>query len=243
MQETYAVLTPDGTKTYPLHSHPHWEIMYYVEGEGQLATARGDIPFTRGTIVLVPPHILHGSVSEGGFKNISVGGNFQHLLLYEYPIVLQDTPKREGETLARMLLENCCVHTEYTAALTNAYICFLLQSIGCDRRLERTIQSVLDTVAKRFSDPTLNITALLVADGYTEDYARAAFKKHTTLTPVQFLTRTRIRHAQHLFEVYGKSITVAQAGEACGFTDAVYFSKRFKQFVGVSPDAYKKQCQ
>jgi AraC-like DNA-binding protein len=51
----------------------------------------------------------------------------------------------------------------------------------------------------------------------------------------------KIDHARRLLEIYGRSITVAEVAEACGFEDAVYFSKRFKQFTGVSPEAYKKQ--
>ena len=55
--------TQDGTISYPLHSHMNYEIMYYIEGTGFLRTEDKEYSFVPGTIIIVPPCIMHGSVS------------------------------------------------------------------------------------------------------------------------------------------------------------------------------------
>ena len=69
--------TQDGVVQYPMHTHKKYEIMLYLDGEGYMRTELGNIPFETGTIVIVPPNIKHGSISENGFRNISIEGDFE----------------------------------------------------------------------------------------------------------------------------------------------------------------------
>lgn len=211
--------------------------MYYLSGSGYLAADRQKIPFVKGDILLVPPRTVHGSVSENGFVNISVGGNFGHLLMFDRPVKLHDDARAQGATLAGLIYDNRCAGKAYVSALCTAYIRFLLQNAEYENRVSRAVADMLTAIAERFADPAFHVDALLKHSGYAPDYLRAEFKRRTGMTPVRFLTKTRIDHARRLIEIYGQSITVAEAAHACGFEDPVYFSKRFKQLVGCSPDS------
>ena len=68
-------------------------------------------------------------------------------------------------------------------------------------------------MSARFSDPCFDITPLLNQSGYAEDYIRAEFKKATSLTPIDFLTKMRLEHAQKLFEIYGDNISVSEVAD------------------------------
>ena len=72
--------TQKGILRYPMHAHKNYEIMLYLEGEGYMSTDSGEFPFRPGTIIFVPPNVRHGSVSENGFKNISIEGEFDRCL-------------------------------------------------------------------------------------------------------------------------------------------------------------------
>ncbi len=98
--------TNDGVVQYPLHTHSHHEIMYYVEGEGHMRTAVGDFPFRPGTVIIVPPGVEHGSVSKNGFRNISILGEFERHLNFDRVVSLVDTDMREGRVLAELIYEN-----------------------------------------------------------------------------------------------------------------------------------------
>ena len=83
------------------------------------------------------------------------------------------------------------------------------------------------------------LAALLHKSGYAEDYIRSEFKKHTGYSPVDFLAKVRIDYAKKLLDIYGENLPVSRIAELCGFRDAVYFSRRFKQFSGISPAQYR----
>ncbi|MBR2023023.1 MAG: helix-turn-helix domain-containing protein [Clostridia bacterium] len=231
--------TKDGVKTYPLHTHNHYEIMLYIEGNGQMLTKKGNIPFSIGTIIIVPPKIEHGSTSKNGFKNISIGGSFEAFFSFEEPVVLSDTPSGEGKTLATLIYDNRFNSHKYLQVLISAYLHFLLQNIKVNKQSENSIKKIIFDISNRFSDSELNLSALLQESGYAEDYARALFKEMTGKTPIRFLTEIRIKHACFLIDVYANSLSLAQIAEQCGYLDYVYFSKQFKEIMGISPREYK----
>ena len=234
-------VTPPNTRSYPIHRHGVWEIMYYLEGEGYMATERGEIPFERGSIIIVPPETPHGSVSENGFVNISVAGDFSHLLMFDAPVRLRDGASGEGETLARMILNNRYAGEGYLSALCIAYASFLLQSAACESPIERCVRDIVKEIEKGCADPSFCVTELLKESGYAEDYIRAEFKKVTRTTPIRFLTKIRVDRAKSLLDIYGKSRTLTEIAAACGFDDVIYFSKKFKELTGQSPDRYRRE--
>jgi transcriptional regulator GlxA family with amidase domain len=63
------------------------------------------------------------------------------------------------------------------------------------------------------------------------------FRDQTGTTPMQWLSRQRIRQAQQLLETTDRP--VEQVGELVGFTSATAFRERFRQVVGVSPRQYR----
>ena len=119
--------TRDGVVSYPLHTHKNYEIMLYLEGEGHMRTELGDVPFGKGTIVIVPPDIKHGSVSKNGFKNISVSGDFEGYFHFDTVKALEDNERGEGSMLAAMIYNNRNGNEEYLSSLCTTYICFIMQ--------------------------------------------------------------------------------------------------------------------
>lgn len=241
MTDFFISKTKLGTKKYPLHQHRNWEIMYYLKGEGYLATETDDIAFKPGTIIIVPPKITHGSVCEDGFVNISIGGDFGHLFILDTIVVQQDNEALNGERLSKLIFDNRFADEKYLSALCNAYAYFLLKNASCEKRINREISKIVKEITKNFFDPCFDVTALLKKSGYAEDYIRAEFKKTVALSPIDFLAKTRIEHAKKLFEIYGSTLSVSEVAGACGFEDPIYFSRRFKQFTAFSPTEYKKQ--
>jgi len=189
----------------------------------------------------VPPKTVHGSVSSNGFVNIAVGGNFSHLFLFDNICVQTDDVNRNGERLARLIFENQQACPEYLSALCNAYAHFLLQNVNQKTKIASIIQNIIEQVNRNFSDSYFDISSQLAQGDYAEDYIRTKFKEATGLTPVDFLTKKRVEHGRRLIEIYGKSISVSEVADACGFDDPIYFSRRFKQFIGLSPAKYRKQ--
>lgn len=233
--------TDAGVITYPLHNHTNYEVIYYLVGNGTLKTEKGDIKYSPGTIIIVPPNLLHGSTSENGFKNISINGDFINLLKFKEPVVMKDNEKGEGKLLAKLLYNNRFNNNDFLSSLCETYILFLLSNIKIDNDIDIAISNIITEISNSAYESNFNITEILNKSGYAEDYIRNQFKIKTGKTPTQFVTQIRIDRARYLIDIYKNNCSMTQIAEQCGFVDYIYFSKRFKQFVGCSPDAYRKR--
>ncbi len=231
--------TRDGVVKYPMHTHKNYEIMIYLEGEGYMCTELEDVPFCKGTIVIVPPDIRHGSASKNGFKNISVSGDFEGYFDFDTIKTLYDNELGEGSMLAKMIYENRYGSSAYLSALCTAYICFIMQRFDTACSLQRAVQKIVLEISKRAFDSQINLLLILNKSGYSEDYIRSCFKKFMGKTPCEFLTEVRIKHACFLIDVYRNELSLSQISAQCGYLDYVYFSKKFKSVMGISPRQYQ----
>ena len=233
--------TRDGVVRYPMHTHKNYEIMLYLKGKGYMRTEIGDIPFEERTIIIVPPNFKHGSISENGFKNISVEGDFHGYFHFDTVKSFSDNDAQEGKMLASMIYENRYGNSAYLSALCTAYLCFLAGRIQIDCTIQRSVQKIILEISHNAFDSQIDLSLILSKSGYSEDYIRSCFKKITGKTPNEFLTDMRIKHACFLLDVYHNELSLAEISEQCGYLDYIYFSKKFKSIMGVSPRAYKKQ--
>jgi YesN/AraC family two-component response regulator len=71
----------------------------------------------------------------------------------------------------------------------------------------------------------------------SEGYLSRSFNQETGLSLIHYLTRYRIQQAKQLLSTGDK--TVAEIALEVGFSDSNYFSRVFRQEVGVSPLAYR----
>lgn len=231
--------TANGLKKYPMHKHKRYEIMMYVAGNGLMRTTQGDIPFEKGTIIIVPPGVEHGSISKEGFKNISVEGDFESTLHFAKVIAFKDNRAEEGKNLAELIYRNRYGNERYLSTLCMSYIYFLAQRFKFENDVYQSIEEAIKKLSEHAFYSDVNATNILRESGYSEDYIRACFKKITGKTPNNFLTDIRIDKACFLIDIYRDVLTLSEIAEKCGYVDYVYFSKKFKSVTGMSPKNYK----
>lgn len=67
------------------------------------------------------------------------------------------------------------------------------------------------------------------------------FSKVYGQTPLEYLHRLRVAHAQTLFQT--SYLTVEVVAQRCGYTDVGSFRKLFVRTVGITPSAYRERHQ
>ena len=236
MVESISITSP-GITSYPLHRHSFCEIMYYTEGTGFLKTEHGDYSFSPGTAIIVPPNVLHGSVSESGFKNISIGGFFDSMIIENRTIMV--TSADDADILSELIYKNRFNSPEYLNILADCYALALMQAYHTDSQIAAAVKKMVHTISKNACDPDFNIARALNLSGYAEDYIRAKFKEICDETPTEFLNRLRIEKACRMIEIYGDALRITEISNKVGFSSPAYFSRVFKKRVGVSPKQYK----
>ena len=233
--------TADGVIKYPPHKHRDYEIMLYLEGEGYMYTAQGNVPFKQGTILVVPSRVEHGSVSQNGFRTISIEGGFGSYLHFDTVMSLADNELQEGTVLAKLIYANRYADDTYLTSLCTAYLCFLMQRVEIEDKIHRGVERIVREISQNALDPEIDLIKILLTSGYSEESIRACFKKITGKTPTDFLTDVRIKHACYLIDIYKDTLTLSEIAEQCGYVDYIYFSKKFKTVMGMSPRVYRGQ--
>lgn len=102
--------------------------------------------------------------------------------------------------------------------------------------VERKIKPAYDYILANYNrEIPENLGAMC---GMTETHFRRLFKKAYGMSPVKYINKIRVERAMGL--LLGGNLTLSQIAENVGYSDAYYFSRRFKALTGVSPGAYKK---
>jgi AraC family transcriptional regulator, arabinose operon regulatory protein len=103
-----------------------------------------------------------------------------------------------------------------------------------DPRVEAAMMHLRRTYTQKFS-----AEACTTASGLSQSRLYHLFKHQVGQSPLEFLELLRVDHAKGLLERSSKS--VQSIALAVGFEDPLYFSRRFKHRVGVSPREYRER--
>lgn len=222
------------------HKHNYYEIIFYRKGYGKFYHDFGNITISPGKFIVVSPGVVHASKYTEDADTIFIKGEFNHIFSFSEPVVVMDNNEKNGEFLVKMIYENRFSNPEYLSSLSNALAHFLMQNIRTEKSISLVLRDMVNKISDNFYDSDFNVGELFESSGYATDYIRAQFKVFTGKTPVEFLTEMRINHACFLIDVYKGSLPLSEIAEKCGYTDYIYFSRRFKHIMGMSPKSYAK---
>ena len=220
------------------HKHNCYEIIFYRDGFGTYYFEGGSISISPGKFIIVPPGVVHASKYEKTAETFFVNGDFNHIFSFSVPTVVMDNSEEAGRFLMELIFKNRFSTPEYLYALSNALAHFLLQNIKTEKDISIALQDIVTKITDNFYDSSIDVGEILRKSGYAVDYIRYQFKSFTGKTPVKFLTEVRISHACYLINAYQDTISLTEIAEKCGYTDYVYFSRKFKEITGVSPKNY-----
>ena len=96
-------------------------------------------------------------------------------------------------------------------------------------------------IERRFSDPSLSIASLSEELFVSTAYLRRSFQMRFGMSPKEYLSGVRIKHARALLGAgYYSQKEIA---EKCGYCDVKYFRVAFSRETGESPSAYVRRTE
>ncbi len=101
---------------------------------------------------------------------------------------------------------------------------------------ERILQSIA-YIRKNISAP-LRVSELADIASMSKDHFIRMFNQETGETPVEFITRQRMEHAERLLVT--SDMSIKNIAQTLGFDDASYFNRIFKKYIGVTPNQYRR---
>ena len=84
----------------------------------------------------------------------------------------------------------------------------------------------------------IRLSRLISYMGYSRSRLFELFRRHTGLTPADWLVRHRIKRARKMLTASRSPI--ADIAAACGFSSASYFNTVFRRQTGVTPSAWRR---
>lgn len=108
------------------------------------------------------------------------------------------------------------------------------------RKVHRALNHFYDLL-RRHACSQLTIRDLAAQVGMSVDHLRQLFIQEFGVTPQQFRNERRMAHARDMLTSEG--MNVSEAADACGFADASYFSRRFRNHYGIPPTDLIRRCR
>jgi AraC-like DNA-binding protein len=95
---------------------------------------------------------------------------------------------------------------------------------------------------RKHADEPLQLIELEEVFHFNRDYINRCLKRHTGMTPVEYLRHIRMDKACRLLE-HSPGLSIKQIGTAVGIEDANYFIRLFQKEKGITPAAYRRKRQ
>lgn len=110
---------------------------------------------------------------------------------------------------------------------------------GCSPGQNNLLSRMIEITEEQFTNPELSISAIADELSYNSKYLSHLFKQKMGMGYSEYLKDFRVKYAVTLLE-HGID-SVKSVAFLSGFSDPLYFSKVFKNSVGVSPKDYKNR--
>lgn len=226
-------------------------LVHTLSGSGRFGGADGDLEVGHGDSVLLRPGVRHdyGTATERwelAFAHFHARPEWMPLL--DWPIVQGSLGhiSTTGEAHRRVAAALRTAAGTRSRALARAEL-FSLNALEqallwldtqnpLRTRLDERILTVTDHIASHVAEP-LGIDALAGLVHLSPSRLSHLFARQLGISVQRYIERERMLLAQQLLDLTNRPI--ADIAREVGWGDPLYFSKRFRQFAGLSPTEYR----
>ncbi|MGE5557282.1 MAG: AraC family transcriptional regulator [Bacillota bacterium] len=232
------------------HSHEdEYEFHYFFDSDGKFTDSRKTYPIAPGYIFFSRPRENHEFVLTGkkptlffcylrfkidaGEKELldSVGRRFslQGFLKIgvHYRYLFEEIVRKFNSGQAD--LKNAAAHKLHA---------FLYELSANTPPRDERLEKALGLMQQNLSSP-IDLDKVIREVGLNKSYFIRFFKSKMGITPVKYMIKLRMDTACYLLAQ--TDLPVYRIAEQLQFYDEFYFSKKFKEYMGVAPKEYRKK--
>lgn len=105
----------------------------------------------------------------------------------------------------------------------------------------KIIEPAINYINENFLKDKISIEHLAEISNVSQSYLKKLFVKRFGVTPIKYIIQLKINYAADLLKtgIY----TVSQVAEICGYNNVYFFSRQFKEYMGITPTQITKQPQ
>jgi len=231
-----------------------YDLWFVWSGRGRMLTSDGEIDLVPGLCVWMQPG-RHYQASHD--PSSPLGVNFFHFESREPDSpappafeVMRTAQLEFADTMMRRILSLRADVRETAHASAEVLFGALLGELareacvqpagpadaGIEQHHRLIVQRITAEIRENPGRPHA-VAGLARAAGYSVDHFSRLFEKFNGRRPQDFIIETRLSRARQLLAETGLSI--GQIADTLGFRDIYFFSRQFRQRVGVTPSRYR----
>jgi AraC-like DNA-binding protein len=223
-----------------------WILCYSLSGEATYRMDNQERVIKKGDIMFIPPGKSRSAQTNTHnlWKFIVIKfclSNFQQgsmELLESIPSFLTVSNPITVQWFKEIEINWRFKHTGYLIKCKGLLYNLLFQLLGqSDIVLQQNqysalLSQVLEMIGENLKG-NYSVDFLASVAGLSSSYFRAIFKKYTGYTPTKYQNYLKMHHAYDL--LCCEHYSISEVAEKVGMDDCYYFSKLFKQVIGISP--------
>jgi len=103
----------------------------------------------------------------------------------------------------------------------------------------KAIKPAMEYIHEHFLHGKIVIADLADLCRISESYLKKLFHKKFGVPPTRYIIQRKIHYACDLLQA--ERYTITQVAEACGYSNVYFFSRQFKEYMGVSPTIFMEK--
>ncbi len=233
-----------------VHSHPHWQALLYLRGQGAQHLDDSKFPIQRGSLLIVPPGEKHRFVKSQYLRPVCLVIDFES----EDPLdwkLYSTMANHNLKRIERLLIEINDLHRKPVNP-SISLASFILDILGIIQKTARSdFQEIHGPATRKIENilqaKTADITVLTPGKlaeqfGVSLDHLNRMLHSESSPSVGKMLAAARLRHCCRLLKESSKS--VGEVSLLTGFTDQNYFARWFRKQTGQTPLQWRNaQCR
>lgn len=242
----YAVTVGENESQEPVHRPmgiADYQLLYTVGGKGCVRINNREFSVLRGSVFILPPFTPHeyraddgewhtlwitynGKGAMGHFPFKSEIRRFDGFEAFYKRIIRHKNKKNwrfeTSSVLYGLLLELSLCESVAESEIVGEFI---------------DISAAVQYISSHYFE-TVELSTLASLVGVSEGHFCRMFKKYTHMRPIEYITHLRIERAK-AYLVEDPNMSITDIALAVGYTSSSYFSKVFREGVGMSAEKYR----
>ncbi len=106
---------------------------------------------------------------------------------------------------------------------------------------ESYVKQMMDYIEQHYADPDLSVAKISDMLHLSTVYTGSLFKKYRQCSMLSHIHQVRMRHAKEMLA--DSTLTISEIGSRVGYLTPDYFTRVFRQAVGMTPSEYQVKLQ
>lgn len=223
----------------------HYELVYFLSGDGETHFNGKTVPVPAGTIEFLPRktgdeyYVIHKS--EGSCIDIFFDTDFP-MPEEAFSVNVAENPKIKELffKIYKLWVQKSNGYRYKCMALLYSIFAELkiMESRYLPNNKYKKIEPGIAYINEHLFDHNIDFHTPCAVSGISYTYFKRLFIEKFSMPPVQYVMKKRLEYALELIRL--NRFSILETATRCGFENQYYFSRVFKKAFGVSPSEYQK---